>query len=195
MVKKMNKKIIIAILVILIIALGLFVFSHPTGEKLDSQITFLSNTTLKNGDQVEIQLTDEKGNVLPDQMVNFTLVENGEAHTYSAYTDANGKAYLILNDENPGDYEITVTFAGSDQLNPCTAKQTIKIGDEESTATSSSTNAISTSSNSSSGQTHYDAELNEHYDDNGVIQGGQNDGMDINEVKNNVPQIDEEGLN
>ena len=61
--------------------------------------------------------------------------------------------------------------------------------------TSSNTNAPSTSSNSSSGQTHYDAELNEHYDDNGVIQGGQNDGMDINEVKNNVPQIDEEGLN
>ncbi len=191
----MNKKIIIAILVIIIIALGLFVFSHPMGDKLDTQITFLSNTDLKNGDQVEIQLTDEKGNVLPDQMVNFTLVENGEAHTYSAYTDANGKAYLVLNDEVPGDYEITVTFAGNDQLNPCTAKQTIKIGEDDSTVTSSSTTSASTTSNSSSGQTHYDAELNEHYDDNGVIQGGQNDGMDINEIKNNVPQVDEEGLN
>ena len=195
MVNKMDKKILIAILAIIIIILGLFVFSHPMANKLDSQITFLSDTDLENGDQVEIQLTDEKGNALTDQMVNFTLVENGEAHTYSAYTDANGKAYLVLNDENPGDYEITVTFGGSDQLNPCTAKQTIKIGDDDSENTSSNTNTPSTSSNSSSGQTHYDTELNEHYDDNGVIQGGQNDGMDINEVKNNVPQIDEEGLN
>lgn len=191
----MNKKIIIAILAIILIALGLFVFSNSTVDKIDTQITFLSDTDLKNGDQVEIQLTDENGNALPNQMINFTIVENGEAHTYSAYTDANGKAYLVLNDENPGDYEITVTFGGSDQLNPCSVKQTIRIGDNDSSDVSSNTNSASTSSNSSSDQTHYDSELNENYDDNGVIQGGQNDGMNIEEVKNAVPHVDEEGLN
>lgn len=190
----MDKKIIIAILAIILIALGLFVFSH-TGEKLDTQITFLSDTDLKNGDQVEIQLSDEKGNALQNQQIDFVIVENGEAHTYSAYTDANGRAYLVLNDETPGDYEITVNFKGSDQLNPCTAKQTISIGDDDSADASSSASTASTSSNSSSDQTHYDAELNERYNDDGVIQGGQNDGMDIEDVRNNVPQVDEEGLN
>ncbi|MBR4447780.1 Ig-like domain-containing protein [Methanobrevibacter sp.] len=202
----MNKKIILAILAIIIIAiLGLMVFSQTSDSKLNTQINFLSDTDLQNGDQVEIELTDEQGNALPNEPVNFTIVENGVAQTYSVYTNNEGKAFLILNDENPGDYEITASFGGNDNLNPCTAKQTITIGEDTNTdavsssnvnsTTSSSTNndGNSTSSQSQSSKSYYDEELNEYYDENGIIIGGQNDGSSIDDVKNNPQEIDEEG--
>lgn len=49
----MNKNIIIAILIVVVIAVvGAFVFSQhqATDDKINTQINFLSETTLQNGD-------------------------------------------------------------------------------------------------------------------------------------------------
>lgn len=214
----MNKNMIIAIIVIILIAVVGYVFisGQTTDGKLNTQINFASASELQNGDQVVIELKDAKGTPLPNQMVNLTMSGNGAEQKYSVYTNAEGKAFLILNGEEPGEYEITAAYDGNDQLNPCTATQTITIGegtsdqaatnteDSNSTATSSSTstnNETSTSTSSSSGQpsqsqatkTYYDEELNVYYDENGVIIGGQDAGANIYDLRNNPPQVDEQG--
>jgi hypothetical protein len=39
----------------------------------------------------------------------------------------------------------------------------------------------------------YDSELNVNYDSNGRVVGGQSDGASYEELKNNQPQVDEDG--
>ena len=40
---------------------------------------------------------------------------------------------------------------------------------------------------------HYDSDLNDWYDNNGIIVGGQSDGMSIDYLRNNPPVITEDG--
>lgn len=202
----MNKNIIIAILVVIIIAaVAAFVFTHPattTDGKLNTQINFLSENTLKNGDQIQFELKDAKGNAVTGQIVNITY--NNEK--YSVVTDNSGKAFLTIAGEDPGKYDVTVDYNGTDKYNGCTAKTTVTVEEGTSTTAANSTanstastaaynNATSTGSGqqSTSSQSYYDAELNEYYDSNGKIIGGQNAGASIYDVRNNPPVIDEEG--
>jgi hypothetical protein len=39
----------------------------------------------------------------------------------------------------------------------------------------------------------YDSELNVNYDSNGRVVGGQNDGASYESLKNNQPEVDEDG--
>ena len=61
----MNKNIIIAVLIIIIVAvIGAFVFSQPqttTDGKLNTQIKILTDSKLKNGDPLEFELKDLQG--------------------------------------------------------------------------------------------------------------------------------------
>lgn len=202
----MNKNIIIAILVVIIIAaVAAFVFTQPatTDGKLNTQINFLSGDTLKNGDQIQFELKDAQGNAVTGQIVNITY--NNEK--YSVVTDNSGKAFLTIAGEDPGKYDVTVDYNGTAKYNGCTAKTTVTVEEGTSTAAANSTanstastaaynNATSTGSGqqqATSSQSYYDADLNVYYDSNGKIIGGQNDGSSIYEVRNNQPQIDEQG--
>lgn len=213
----MNKNIIIAILIIIIIAVvGIFVF-HPgaTTEdgKLNTQINFLSQSNLKNGDQIQIELKDAQGNALANQVVNFTYQANGQDEKYSVVTDNQGKAFLVLSNEDAGQHQVNVSYAGDAKYNPCTASQTITIEEGESSSTestptnstastiahdnrTSSSSSGSSSSSSSSGSSHtyyYDYETGDTYDENGIIVSGQNEGASIYDVRNNQPVVDEDG--
>ena len=195
----MNKKIIIAILIIILIALvGIFAFGHTS--KADTQINFLNGTAFKNGESIEFQLKDTNGNPLANQEVTITFGANGNSQNYTVVTDSEGKGALLLNDEELGDYNITVTYAGDDTHNGCSASQTITITDEDTQSDSdydNSSPAPSSDSNNTqsddSSDLNYDSDLNVHYDSNGKIVGGQNDGMDYDDLKNNPPQVDEDG--
>ena len=211
---------IIAILIIIIIAVvGIFVF-HPgaTTEdgKLNTQINFLSQSNLKNGDQIQIELKDAQGNALANQVVNFTYQANGQDEKYSVVTNNEGKAFLVLSNEETGQHQVNVSYAGDAKYNPCTASQTITIEEGESSSTestptnstantiaqdsstssSSSGSSSSSSSSSSSGSSHtyyYDYETGDTYDENGIIVSGQNEGASIYDVRNNQPVVDEDG--
>ena len=65
----MKRNILIVAIVIVIIALvGIFAFTQqsPTHDgKLNTEIEFLSESTLKNGESVQFLLKDEKNNALP----------------------------------------------------------------------------------------------------------------------------------
>lgn len=220
----MNKNIIIAILIVIIIAVvGFTVFSQPQATtqdgKLNTQINFLSQTTLKNGDQVQFELKDAQGAVIAGQPVTISYDDgSGNIQKYTINTDQNGKGYLTINGEAAGNYDVTVDFAGNEKYNACTAKQTITVEEgtsdaqetvaENSTAntvmynndTSSSSSSTSSDSSSSSQSTpsasYYDAELNVYYDENGNVIGGQSAGSTIYELRqeyNNPDMIDEDG--
>lgn len=213
----MNKNIIIAILIIIIIAVvGAFVFSqqqHAPDGKINTQINFLSQTTLKNGDQVQFELKDAQGAVIAGQNVTISYDDgSGNVQNYTVNTDQNGKGYLTISGEDAGKYTVTVSFAGNSKYNACTAKQTITIEDgtsdaEETVSENSTANTVMYNNNSgsssssgnssgSSGQSYYDADLNVYYDSNGNVIGGQDSGASIYELReryNNPDMIDEDG--
>ena len=207
--------IIIAIFIVLVVLVGIFAFSMPhnnQNEKTNTEIKFLSEDTLKNGESVQFELRDAQGYVLKGQNVTITFVENGEDQNYSIVTNNDGQGSLVLNNEEPGEYEITVFFNGTTAFNGCSAKQKITVQEgysqtssESSTQSGTSEPAQSNSSagtslyngNSSSSQNlHYDSQYNFYYDDNGIIRGGQSDGMSADYVRNSFESgemVDEDG--
>jgi hypothetical protein len=197
----MNRNIIIVLIIIFLVILGgLLVFSQNTA-KSDTQITFSGNTSLDNGDSINFTLKDAQGNPLANQNVSILFEGNGNVEKYSIITDSQGKGSLVLNNEGSGNYTISVSFAGDDKYNSCSATQKITVGEQNtanndyssSDSASQSTSDSSYSSSSSSSNVNYDSELNVNYDSNGRVVGGQSDGASYEELKNNQPQVDEDG--
>lgn len=209
----MNKNIIIAILIVVIVAIVAFVMLSPqtTTEdgKINTQINILSKDTLKNGEKVEFELKDAKGNVLKDQKVSIEYTEDGNVQKYSVLTDNNGHAFLALNNEPAGKHDVKVIYNGTDKYNGCSAQKTITIEEgnsstnnatktgQNSTASTArynnGTSAASSSSSSKVTETFYDADLNVYYDSNGRVIGGQVEGSNIWDLRNNPQQLDENG--
>lgn len=211
----MNRNIIlIAILIIIVAIVGVFAFTQLQSNNdegmLNTEINFLSEDTLKNGQAVEFELKDQNGQLLADQNITIIFVENGENQTYSIITDTFGKGSLVLNNEAPGSYDVNVSYNGSLKYYGCSAKKTITIEGEieetsSSTESGSSAPVQSNSSagtslyngnSSSQGELHYDSQYNFYYDDQGIIRGGQNDGMSAEYIKNafeSGDMIDEDG--
>lgn len=207
---KMNKNIIIAILAIVIIAAAAFMFfGHPADGKVNTQINFVSGTSLQNGDQVEFELKDSQGNALAGQNVTISYDESGNVQNYTVVTDSNGKGFLTLNGEAAGNYDITVTYDGDNKYNGCSAKQTITVKEgtsdaQETTGQNATASTVmynnntqsAPSASSSVSQAYYDAELNVYYDANGRVIGGQSDGASIYDLRyemNNPDMIDADG--
>lgn len=197
----MNRNIIIALIIIfLIILAGIITFSQ-FATKADAEITFSSNASLKNGDAVEFQLTDAKGNPISNQNLSISFGANGTYEHYSIVTNYEGKGALVLNNEDSGNYNVKVIFDGNEQFNECNASQNITITGITNESYSEDTYTENTDdysndgyteqtySDSSSSDLTYDSELNVNYDSNGRVVGGQNDGADINELRNNPPNV------
>jgi len=207
----MNKNTLIVILIVIVLAvLGALIFSQ-VNSNVDTQINFISPTALNNGENVTFELKDAQGNALANENINIEYVNDGQSQNFTITTDNQGRGYLTIENEESGTRQVTVSFAGHDKYNPCNATQTITIGDttsdvsasqdtsqnSQSTSSqpSSSDNSSSSSSSSSSSNSelNYDSDLNIYYDNNGVIKGGQNDGESYDYIKNNPPEVDENG--
>lgn len=218
MVKAMNNRnlIIVVIFVVLVVLLGAFAFTHTQTKqdtKVNTEITFLSKNTLKNGEAVQFELKEKDGNAIPGQNITICFLENGENQTYSIVTDGEGKGSLVLNNEMPGSYEVTVSYNGTATYKECSASQTITIEEgvsetqsDDSSSESGSSQPVQTNSSagtslyngnsSSQGQLYYDSQYNFYYDDNGIIRGGQNDGYSADYIRNSYESgnmIDEDG--
>ena len=203
----MNRNLIIAIIaIVVIIGIGLFVFTQPsttTDGKVNTELSFLSQSTLKNGDQVQFELKDASGKAIAGQNVTISYDDgSGKVQNYTIVTDDSGKGYLTLNGEAAGKYEVTLTYAGNDKYNGCSAKQSITIEDgtasdvAETTESNATANTVmynnqtaaqtsqNTTQSSAPTQTYYDAELNVYYDANGRVIGGQEPGASIYDLRN-----------
>ena len=185
----MNSKLIIAIIIVLILAVvGVFALTQNT-VKADTQINFLSETTLKNGDQVQFVLTDAQGNPIANAEVTIAYESDGEIQNYTIITDGEGKGGLMLEDQPTGEHKISVSFNGNEQYNGCSAEMAFTIedgtSDNVSDSSTDSTAGTSTSTDSSSDSSS-DSGSNVYTDDDGIIHGGQNDGLSEDSV--NVQQ-------
>ncbi|MBQ2635838.1 MAG: carboxypeptidase regulatory-like domain-containing protein [Methanobrevibacter sp.] len=185
----MNSKLIIAIIIVLILAVvGVFALTQNT-VKADTQINFLSETTLKNGDQVQFVLTDAQGNPIANAEVTIAYESDGEIQNYTIITDSEGKGGLMLSDQPTGEHKISVSYNGNEQYNGCSAEMAFTIeegtSDNASDSSTDSTAGTSTSTDSSSDSSS-DSGSNVYTDDDGIIHGGQNDGLSEDSV--NVQQ-------
>ncbi|WP_296783902.1 Ig-like domain-containing protein [uncultured Methanobrevibacter sp.] len=116
----MNKNLIIAIIIVVIIAIvGAFVLTHQgSGEKINTKINWINdeNATFKNGDQLQFELKDANGSALAGQQLNISY-SNDENQSYTVVTDSNGKYSLILDNLTAGDNTVIVKYAGNDKYN------------------------------------------------------------------------------
>ena len=194
----MNRNMLIIVIFIILVAIvGIFLSTqqHETQDgKLNTEITFLSDSNLKNGEAVEFVLKDGQGNPLPKQSLEINFTENGENQTYSIYSDGEGKGSLVLNNEVPGSYDVSVSYNGSFRYNGCMAKTTITVEEGYADASESGSNGTAATNSSagtslynggssSNSQLHYDSQYNFYYDDNGIIRGGQDDGYSAQYIR------------
>lgn len=200
----MYRKILIALIIIVLLVLGgLIAFSNNINTSTDTQINFLSNKTLKNGDSIEFQLTDSKGNALADQNLKIKFSSStGESQNFTITTDSDGKGALVLNEQADGNYTIVVTYDGDNTHKGCSANQSITVGEAETSEysgdassdssqySSSDSSYSSGGSSSSSSDLTYDSDLNVYYDSNGIVRGGQVDGANYYDLKNNPPNME-----
>lgn len=139
----MNKNIIIAILIIVILAVGAALFFGQLGKQ-DTQIKIINNETFQNGEQVKFELKDSSGAAISGQNVSIIFNKN---ETYSVTTDSNGKGCLLISGESAGKYEMEVKYEGNDKYNGCSAKETITITDDVADNPGSQTDSSVASTN------------------------------------------------
>lgn len=102
----------IFIIVLLIIAAGAFLYINANSH--DTQIDVISNSTLKNGDKVQILLHDNYRNVYPDQNVHIKILDDtGWANNYDVVTDNKGEASVVLSTYENGNYTIHTIYNGT----------------------------------------------------------------------------------
>jgi len=163
-----NDKIIIALVVLLIvvIAAGILLL-NPSHAKVDSRTIVTSNSTLHDGDNFTIRLTDLNNTPIANQRVNITIIDaNGGKNPQAVTTDANGEGKLQLNGLTPGEYTMNVTYGGNDNYTVCNTTQKLTM---EKKVVHETVNQQSTKSSSSSNEIFFDPEVNVYYDSKGIV--------------------------
>jgi hypothetical protein len=106
------KNIVIVIIVILIIAVGAFLFIQSNSH--NTKVVVTSNSTLKNGDAVQIVLNDDYRNVYPGEAVHIKILDDsGWANNYDVVTDNEGQASVVLTAYENGNYTIHTNYNGT----------------------------------------------------------------------------------
>ena len=107
-----SKTIITVVVIILIILIGGFLFVQANSHNTKVDVT--SNSTLKNGDAVQIVLTDEYRNVYPGESVQIKILdESGWANYYDMVTDDSGEGSVVLSTFENGNYTIHTNYNGT----------------------------------------------------------------------------------
>lgn len=109
----MNFKGIITIIVILlIIAVGAFMFIQANSH--NTHVEVVSNSTLKNGDSVQVVLKDDYRNVYPNENVYIKILgDDGWGNSYDVVTDNEGEASVALSTYENGNYTIHTNYNGT----------------------------------------------------------------------------------
>ena len=107
-----KRAIIGAIIVIIIIAVGSFAFVSANSH--DTKIQFISNKTLKNGDLIQLKLTDDYRNVYPNETIDVKILDDsGWAEKYQVTTDEDGIATIELITFDNGNYTVHYNYNGT----------------------------------------------------------------------------------
>lgn len=93
------------------------------------KLNITSNETLGEGDEVVINLSDNKGKPIANETINVTITdEDGETDNKSVSTDENGTAKLKL-DKDAGKYTLNCSFAGNDNFEAAYVMQNLTVED------------------------------------------------------------------
>lgn len=104
----------IALIIILLLVIVVVAFSFVSANTHNTKIDVVSNSTLKNGESVVIQLSDDYRNKLADQKVDVKiLADNGWAHKYNVTTDQNGEGSITLETFENGNYTVRCNYNGT----------------------------------------------------------------------------------
>ena len=90
-------------------------------DKINATITII-NSSVTKGNYIVICLKDKDGNPIIGENVTFTLLNKNYINT----TDGDGKARLQIN-ADIGNYAMNITYAGSDDYNPCKISSKISV--------------------------------------------------------------------
>ena len=193
-----KNKIIILVLAVIIIVLACGLFATmSTQHKFDTKLTIKGNSTLYEGDSINVKLTDLNGTAIVNQTVNVTITDKDNAsYYYSVVTNGKGIGKLKL-DKSVGNYTVNCTYAGNDIYagNSTTKKITIEeeVVEAEPVSYSSSDSSYSSSSSSSSSSRYeYDMQGGLYDTQSGKYVGGQMDGLSKEEVQEYNEAIAEE---
>ncbi len=106
------KTIITVVVIILVIIIGAFLFIQANSH--NTKVDVISNSTLKNGDKVQIVLTDEYRNFYPGEKVQIKILDDsGWANYYDVVTDNSGEASVALSTLDNGNYTIHTNYNGT----------------------------------------------------------------------------------
>lgn len=142
-----NKIIIVLVIVLVVIVAAGVLFLNPGHAKVDSKVIITSNSTLNDGDNFTIRLTDLNNTSIANQTVNVTIIDaNGGKNPQVITTDANGDGSLQLNGLAVGNYTINVTYGGNNNYTSCNTTQKLEMKEKVIPTQSSSTDSSSASS-------------------------------------------------
>ena len=142
-----NKIIIVLVIVLVVIVVAGVLFLNPGHAKVDSKVIITSNSTLNDGDNFTIRLTDLNNTSIANQTVNVTIIDaNGGKNPQVITTDANGDGSLQLNGLAVGNYTINVTYGGNNNYTSCNTTQKLEMKEKVIPTQSSSTDSSSASS-------------------------------------------------
>lgn len=107
-----SKTVVISIIIIFIVAIGAYMFIQANSH--DTKVEVISNSTLKNGDTVQIVLKDNYRNVYPNEKIHIKILDDsGWADNYDVTTDESGEASVVLSAFENGNYTIHTNYNGT----------------------------------------------------------------------------------
>ncbi len=109
---KAKSLLILIIIFVLIVAMGAFFFIQSNSH--NTKVEVISNSTLKNGDTVQVVLKDEYRNVYPNEKIHIKILDDsGWADNYDVVTDNEGEASVVLAGFDNGNYTIHTNYNGT----------------------------------------------------------------------------------
>lgn len=92
--------------------MGAFFFIQSNSH--NTKVEVISNSTLKNGDMVQIVLKDDYRNVYPNEKIHIKILDDaGWAENYDVVTDDEGEASVVLSTFENGNYTIHTNYNGT----------------------------------------------------------------------------------
>ena len=159
--------IIIIALIVIIAALLVGIFAMmPNMNKQDTKLAFESDSTLTQGDSIQIKLTDANGSAIANQNVNITITDKNNSSDYhSVVTNDNGVGTIEI-DKTPAKYDVTLIYGGNGNYAGCNVTKEITVKEKVVEAT------VSSQDNNQASSTHTIMGEDGYYyvvDDNGNI--------------------------
>lgn len=123
-----RKLAIYVIVIVIIAAVGSFLYISANSH--NTKIEVENNGTLKNGDVVNILLTDEYRNKYPNEMIDVKILDDsGWAHKYQVKTDEKSEAHVELQTFENGNYTIHCQYNGTMFNHPYKSTDNLVIND------------------------------------------------------------------